>query len=142
MSRAEAARIEGEAAVEQARLKAQATKIEAESELERLKQARDAETQYLRERNELEIAKTKELAEIETEKFKLMVNAIGTQTLTAIATAGPDMQVRMLQALGMKSTLITDGKNPINLFNTASGLIGGLVARKRRGEPAEEEEDD
>ena len=40
-SRAEAARIEGEAAVEQARLKAQALKIEAESELERLTAARE-----------------------------------------------------------------------------------------------------
>jgi major vault protein len=135
MSRAEAARIEGEAAVEQARLKAQATKIEAESELERLKQARDAETQYLRERNDLEVGKTKDLAAIEINKFQTMVAAIGPQTLQAIATAGPDMQVRMLQALGMKSTLITDGKSPINLFTTATGLIGGgMMTRKRAGD--------
>ncbi len=40
-SRAEAARIEGEAAVEQARLKSEAAKIEAESELERLTAARE-----------------------------------------------------------------------------------------------------
>lgn len=32
----------------------------------------------------------------------------------------------MLQALGLKSTLITDGSNPINLFNTAHGLVGAL----------------
>ena len=32
----------------------------------------------------------------------------------------------MLQALGLKSTLITDGSSPINLFNTAHGLLGGL----------------
>ena len=61
--------------------------------MERLKNARDAETQYLRERNELEVAKTRELAEIETAKFKKMVDAIGTSTLQAIATSGPDMQV-------------------------------------------------
>jgi len=61
--------------------------------LERLKNARDAETQYLRERNELEVKKTKELADIETDKFKKMVDAIGTSTLLAIATSGPDMQV-------------------------------------------------
>jgi major vault protein len=46
----------------------------------------------------------------------------------------------MLQALGLKSTLITDGKTPINLFSTANGLIGGMMPRKRRSEPEEEEE--
>lgn len=35
-------------------------------------------------------------------------------------------QVKMLQALGLKSTLITDGSSPINLFTTASGLLGAL----------------
>jgi major vault protein len=51
-----------------------------------------------------------------------MVNAIGTQILQAIAIAGSDLQVRMLQALGLKSTLITDSSNPINLLETAQGL--------------------
>lgn len=36
------------------------------------------------------------------------------------------VQVKMLQALGLKSTLITDGSSPINLFTTASGLLGAL----------------
>lgn len=36
----------------------------------------------------------------------------------------PLSQVKMLQALGLKSTLITDGNSPINLFNTAQGLLG------------------
>jgi len=35
------------------------------------------------------------------------------------------MQVKLLKSLGLKSTLITDGSSPINLFNTAQGLIGG-----------------
>ena len=48
---------------------------------------------YSRDQNEIEISKTRELAEIETEKFKNMVDAIGTATLQAIATAGPDLQV-------------------------------------------------
>ena len=61
-----------------------------------------------------------------------MVNAIGTQTLQAIPTAGPDLEGRMLQALGLKSTLITDGSNPINLFETAHGLIGGLQPYKKQ----------
>jgi len=125
-SRAEAARIEGEAAVEQARLRSQATKIEAESDLERLTQAREAELKYLKEQNELEINKSRDVATIEVQKFKDTVAAIGPETICAIANAGPSMQVKMLQSLGLKSTLITDGSSPINLFNTAHGLIGSL----------------
>ena len=35
-------------------------------------------------------------------------------------------QLAMLQALGLQSTLITDGSTPLNLFNTAKGLVGAL----------------
>jgi len=140
-SRAEAAKIEGEAAVEQAKLKAQASKIEAESELERLKSARDAELKYLSEQNRMELEKAQEMSGIEITKFKEMVSAIGPQTLQSMATAGPDMQVRMLQSLGLKSTLITDGSSPINLFNTASGLIGGLVPKQQSRRNRDDDED-
>ncbi|ESO97274.1 hypothetical protein LOTGIDRAFT_214098 [Lottia gigantea] len=131
-SRAEANRIEGEAAVEQAKLKAQAMKIEAESELERLTQAREAELKYIKEQNELEISKASESSTIETRKFKDMVDAIGAGTLQAMANAGPEMQVKLLSSLGLKTTLITDGSSPVNLFNTAQGLIGGLVPARRK----------
>jgi len=40
--------------------------------------------------------------------------------------AGPELQAKLLQGLGLKSFLITDGNSPINLFNTAKGLIGGV----------------
>jgi len=132
-SRAEAARIEGEAAVQQAQLKAEASNIEAASELKRLTAARDAETKYIKDQNELEINKTQELTHIESAKFKHMVDAIGPNTIQSIATAGPEMQVKLLKSLGLQSTLITDGKSPINLFNTAEGLIStSAVTRKRR----------
>lgn len=121
-------------------------KIEAESELERLTSAREAELKFVREQNEMELTKSRESADIETVKFKQMVDAIGSSTLQAIATAGPDLQVRMLQALGMKSTVITDGSTPINLFNTAQGLIGGMgagpVVPTKRSRRDEDEDDD
>ena len=123
-SRAEAARIEAEAAVEAARLKAEASKIEADSELERLCAARDAEIQFLTEQNKLEVEKAEKMAEIESNKFKSMVSAMGAETLRSLASGPQDHQVRMLQALGLQSTLITDGRSPINLFNTAQGLLG------------------
>jgi len=131
-SRAESQKIEGEAAVDQAKLKAQALKIEADAELERLVQAREAELNYSKQQNEVEIKKMNEVTEVEVRKFKQMVDAIGANVLKDMATAGPDLQVRMLQALGLQATLITDGSSPINLFNTASGLIGGLVPTKKQ----------
>ena len=123
-SRAEAARIEGEAAVEQAGLKARAATIEAESELERLRSAREAELKYTEESNQLEISRSKDMAGIEIEKFRQMVSAMGADCLKAMATAGGDQQVKMLQSLGLQSTLITDGRTPISLLNTAQGLVG------------------
>nr|XP_032799912.1 major vault protein [Petromyzon marinus] len=128
MSRAESARIEGEASVEQAKLRAEAAIIDAASELDRLRKAREAELEFTRVRDELEIARARALAAIEVQKFQDSVQALGTETIRAIATAGPDAQVKLLQSLGLQSTLITDGSNPINLFTTAAGLIGGLPA--------------
>jgi major vault protein len=140
-SRAEAQKIEGEAAVEQARLKAQAVKIEADSELERLNQARNSELAFIKEQNLVEISKQTQMSEIETGKFKKMVEAIGAGTLKDMATAGPELQLKMLQALGLQSTLITDGSNPINLFNTANGLIGALTPNKKQKKNDEDEVD-
>jgi len=57
-----------------------------------LTRAREAETKYVREQNELEITKAREMASIETEKFNNMVQAIGADTISAIATSGPEMQ--------------------------------------------------
>jgi len=94
--------------------------------LERLTQARNSELEYTKQQNAVEISKNTQMNEIETSKFRKMVEAIGAQTLKDIATSGPDHQLKMLQALGLQSTLITDGSNPINLFNTANGLIGAM----------------
>ena len=33
------------------------------------------------------------------------------------------MKAKLLKGLGLKGYLVSDGKNPINLFNTANGLI-------------------
>lgn len=125
-SRAEADRIAGEAAVNQAKLKAEAMKIEADSELERLNRTREADLTHTKQQDEMEISKVRQLSAIEVDKFENSVKAIGPDTIKAIANAGPQMQVKLLQSLGLKSTLITDGSSPINLFNTAHGLIGGL----------------
>ena len=61
------------------------------------------------------------MAEIESKKFKQVVGAIGKETLVAISRAGPETKAKLLGGLGLKGFLVTDGKNPINLFNTANG---------------------
>jgi major vault protein len=81
-------------AVEQAELKAEASKIEIESEMNRLKARRDAELKYLSEKYELELHKAKQMAEIEIGRFKETVASLGADTIRAIATAGPELQVR------------------------------------------------
>merc|ERR1712108_126335 len=101
-ARAEAAKIEGEAAVQQAELRSQASKI----------------------KSQVELTKARRLAEIEAAKFAEIVEAIGSDTIQQIARAGPEMQAKLLGGLGLKGIMITDGNSPINLFNTAKGLIG------------------
>ncbi|KAF1380193.1 hypothetical protein PFLUV_G00184250 [Perca fluviatilis] len=125
-SRAEAARIQGEAAVNEAKLKAEAQRIEAEAELQRLAKAREQELAYKKQMDALEVEKQKNLAHIESERFSQLVESLGSDTLKEMARAGPELQVKLLQALGLKSTLITDGASPINLFTTANGLLGAL----------------
>uniref|UniRef100_A0A672G202 Major vault protein n=1 Tax=Salarias fasciatus TaxID=181472 RepID=A0A672G202_SALFA len=133
-SRAEAARIQGEAAVNEATLKAEAQKIEAEAELQRLMKAREQELNYKKEMDRLDIEKQERLAQIESERFAQLVKSLGSDTLTEMARAGPELQVKMLQALGLKSTLITDGSSPINLFTTANGLLGALPGQGQNRE--------
>jgi len=53
------------------------------------------------------------------------VTAIGPDTIKSIARSGPEMQAKLLKGLGLKGFIISDGKNPINLFNAAQGMIGG-----------------
>jgi len=123
-ARAEAAEIEGEAAVKQAELKANAALIKSQAELEQIRNEQTAEIEHRRRVNELKVAKAKEMAEIEAAKFKETVEAIGPDTIAKIARAGPEMQAKLLGGLGLKSMMITDGNAPINLFNTAKGLLG------------------
>jgi len=123
-ARAEAQNIEGQAAVKHAELSATATKIRSEAELETNKAKQLLEISHIKALNELEVTRAQSLSQIEAEKFKNIVSAIGAQTIKAMAEAGPSMQAKLLSGLGLHSTLITDGNSPINLFNTASGLVG------------------
>lgn len=123
-ARAEAAKIEGEAGVKQAEMKAEAQTVRSETSLKMMKAEQETDLAHKKAKIELEVKKAQELAEIESLKFKKIVEAIGPQTLKKISRAGPEMQVKLLEGLGLQSFMITDGSHPINLFNTAQGLIG------------------
>jgi len=136
-ARAEASLIEGQAQVTQARLSAEAVGIQQAAELAQLKLKQEEELEHDRALVDLEITKAQELAEIEALKFKQIVDAIGTTTIATIAKAGPEMQQRLLNGLGLQSFMITDGKTPINLFNTAGGLLGGILGKGPAGSDAD-----
>merc|ERR1712137_346044 len=122
-ARSEAAQIEGQSSVELAALKAQSSNIVTENELLSSSALQAAEIEYKTQMDTLEIERAGGLSKIESTKFKAIINAIGRETIAAIAQAGPEMQAKLLEGLGIKSLLITDGNSPINLFNTANGLI-------------------
>jgi len=123
-ARAAAAKIEGTAAVQQATYKSESQATKSSAQLKILKSEQEGEINYKKAWNGLEIHKATELAEIEAQKFKAIIDAVGPETLRKISQSAPEMQSRLLSGLGLKSFLITDGNHPINLFNTATGLIG------------------
>eukprot|EP00759_Apiculatamorpha_spiralis_P023249 PhF_6_TR27128/c3_g2_i2/m.39558/K17266/MVP; major vault protein len=127
-ARAEAALIEAESELKQAELRAKAYRITAQADLDLQKCQHQAELAYSKRSNELELKKARSLSEIESKKLAQVMNAIGTDTVVAIAQAGPEMQAKLLEGLGLKGYLITDGNSPINLFSTANGMLASPTA--------------
>lgn len=127
-AKAEAARIQGELTVNLAQQEAEAATIRYEAELAQLKARQEAELAHQQALNALEIEKTERMSQITSAEFQQKIAALGPETIKAIAQAGPEMQARLLEGLGIQSVLITDGKNPINLFSTANGLIGPIAS--------------
>jgi len=121
---AEALRIEAVASVKQAQLSAEAESVTQNAALENKINKQNAHITHQTQLNGLEIQKAKDLAKIEAAKFKEIIEAVGPDVLEAVANAGRANQVQLLSSLNLSSFMITDGNTPINLFNTASGLIG------------------
>ncbi|MFB2967434.1 colicin uptake protein [Aerosakkonema sp. BLCC-F183] len=136
-AKAEAARIQGQLAVNLAQQEAEAARIRYEAELAQIRGRQEAELAHQQALIALEIQKAERMAEITSTEFRQKVEAIGPKTLTAMAQAGPEMQARLLQSLGLQSVLITDGKNPINLFSTAQGLISPVASQTQQLPKAE-----
>jgi major vault protein len=119
---AEGKRIEGEAEVQLSSKRSDADLLMLAVEIDVMKQQQDNELDHLEAVNELYIHRERQLAAIEAEKFQKTIAAIGTDTIVALAKAGPALQAKLLGAMGLQGYMITDGTNPINLFNTAKGM--------------------
>ena len=64
-----------------------------EGELQRLTKAREQELLYQKQVDLQTVEKTQKLAQIETQRFRDMMTSLGSETLSDIARAGPEMQV-------------------------------------------------
>jgi len=126
----ESSKIEGKTLVEQATHQSKAHIIQEESSIEEERLKQEQIRNHLKKLNELDIQKARELSNIECKKFEQIVEAIGCDTIESMAKAGPEMQTKLLQGLGLQGFLITDGNNPINLFNTANNLVGNTTGPK------------
>ncbi|KAF6779026.1 hypothetical protein AHF37_01569 [Paragonimus kellicotti] len=124
LAQAESERIKGLSAVEQSTSHVEADRIKMEAELQRLERIRQLELSHTEARHALKLKLQQTQAQMEASRFSRMVKAVSQHTLGLMATAGAEHDVQMLQALGLHSTLITDGSAPINLFTTAAGLLG------------------
>lgn len=122
-ARAKAAEIDAMANIQAATARAKVTEIMSHAELKQLEEERQVSLNYQQHLNELEVSKKAALAQIESSKFAKTVGAIGSDTIASIARAGPEMQAELLNGLGLKGFLVTDGSNPVNLFQTASQMI-------------------
>ena len=122
-ARAKAAEIEAAANIEAAKARAKVTEIMSGAELAQLEKEREVSLQHQRQVNELKIAKEAALAQIEAKKFARTMTTIGPDTIASIARAGPEMQAELLKGLGLQGFLVTDGTNPVNLFQTANQMV-------------------
>jgi len=122
---AKAKEIEAQTAVQKSYFESQANKIRHQAIIAMKKKRQEAKLKHQEQLDDIELEKSDGLGKIETEKFANIVKSISPQTIQAIAQAGPELQAKLLQSLGIKSLMITDGKSPINLFSTAQGIIGG-----------------
>lgn len=77
---------------------------------------------YEQDKSSITLNTKKAITDLETDKFERIIQAIGQDTMVEISRAGPESQVKLLQALGLEGYIMTDGNNPINLFNFGNKL--------------------
>lgn len=123
-AKAEAAKILNQSKVDAAVFKVDADKVTRSNKLAMMKMRQETEAKHLNDMADLEIQRAQDLANIEAQKFQRIIRSVGAETLLTVAQSGPEQQAKLLADLQLKSVMVTDGNNPINLLATAQGLIG------------------
>jgi major vault protein len=118
----DAALIESNAEVEYSKKLTESSEIENSFELSKI--IKENDNTYLKksENQRLELKEKTANNEIESNKFQKIMEALGPQTLIEISRAGPELQAKLLKGLNMSGYIVTDGNNPVNLFNIANGV--------------------
>ncbi|CAD2220887.1 major vault protein-like protein [Angomonas deanei] len=92
------------------------------AELSILEKRMNADLDHRKAMNDLEVEKVTTLNDIEAGKHEAIMAALGKETLVELAKAGPELQAKLLGALGLQGFLVTDGSTPINLMNFADQI--------------------
>jgi len=120
---AQADKMQSEGKVIFSGLEAQSDEVMFQAHLQRDTELSRIELEHEQAMSKLRLEKAKIANEVEASKFEGIMQALGPKTLEAIAASGMETQVKMLEGLGLKGYLLTDGQTPINLFSAAGGLI-------------------
>eukprot|EP00340_Litonotus_pictus_P001577 CAMPEP_0170529682 /NCGR_PEP_ID=MMETSP0209-20121228/27797_1 /TAXON_ID=665100 ORGANISM="Litonotus pictus, Strain P1" /NCGR_SAMPLE_ID=MMETSP0209 /ASSEMBLY_ACC=CAM_ASM_000301 /LENGTH=780 /DNA_ID=CAMNT_0010821943 /DNA_START=151 /DNA_END=2493 /DNA_ORIENTATION=+ len=124
LAKAEANRlqIESQSKIQMARnnKELQNMKYNFEMEIDKLKH--QINLQYESSKSSIMLNEKKIISDLESQKFEKIINAIGQETIVEISKSGPESQVRLLEGLGLEGYIMTNGNNPINLFNFGKNI--------------------
>lgn len=115
--------IESKSNVELSLKEKEAYIIESDFELKKKQKINDNDYLYQSENQRIDLKKVTEYDLIEANKFKSMIDSLGPETLVEISKAGPELKAKILSSLNLSGYIVTDGNNPINLFNVANNLV-------------------
>jgi len=103
-----------ESKLDLAKVNAESLSTMVSAEYNRENDINNIKLDHLKTMSELRINKQTSLTEIEVNKFEKIMATLGKETLLALAQSGMESQVKMLEGLGLKGYLLTDGQTPIN----------------------------
>ncbi len=114
--------IESESNIKVAKITKEISNMENKFRIENEKMNKGNYYDYLQTKYEIELFTKEKISEIDTNKFKNIMNILGQDTLVKLSQAGPETQVALLSSLGLNGFVMTDGNNPINLYDFANSI--------------------
>jgi major vault protein len=114
--------VESESNIKVAKIMKEISNMKNKFKIENEKMEKENYYNYLETKNEIELSTKEKISEIDTLKFKNIMNILGQDTLVKLSQAGPETQVALLSSLGLNGFVMTDGNNPINLYDFANSI--------------------